>query len=96
MSEGNLDGIVAAASAIAIVGSGLVYGISDALDTPLPGREYVFGCALFGAYDAGRSMGLPDNDPSRGSGVVYAVAGGAAEGVSYLIGLGIGHLLKNT
>lgn len=95
MGEGNLDGIVAAASVVTAIGGGLTYGITDALDKPLPAREYVFGGALFGAYDAGRGLGIPDNDPSRGTGVLYGIGIGAVSAVSYFVGLGIGHFIKH-
>lgn len=91
-----LDTMLACASVGVAIGGGLTYGINDALGKPMPGREYVFGGTLLGAYDAGRSLGLPDNEGSRRTGVLYTFGVGAVGGVCYFIGLGIGHLIKNT
>jgi hypothetical protein len=79
---------VGAVTATATIGSGAVYGYSDAKGNHLPGREYLAPALAVGAFYAGRKFGCDDEKMAFGltaTGIATAI-GAASYGAGYLIG----------
>lgn len=77
-----------AVTATATIGSGLVYGYSDAKGNHLPGREYVTPAIAVSAFYSGSKIGCSDEKTAFGlTGVgITAILGGASYGAGYLAG----------